>query len=492
MTSISMQEQAAVETAAPYSHRELRNICLGIMPAMLLGAMDQTIVGPALPTIGRTLGDVENLSWVVTAYLLTGTAITPLYGKLADIYGRRVVLLCAIAIFALSSVACALAPSMLILIGARAMQGFGGGALISLVQTIVADVVAPRDRGRYMAYFITVAAAISVGGPLVGGLLTQYVHWSMIFWLNVPLGAIALFTVDRVMRRMPVVSHPHRLDVLGAALMMAASVVLLLALTWGGVRYAWLSKEIALLILGSLALWLLFAWRLLRAEEPFLPLRLLSNTIIRNGIIARGLGQGVLVGMTIFMPLYFEVVRNLTVAESGLALIPLMAGLVVGGQTAGQIVTRVGYYKIFPMISLPINTAVLVVFAIWPTELPIWSMYVLLVIYGLGLGPMLPVSTIIVQNAVTRAEMGIATSTMNFARTFGGALVVALFGAILLGGVGGEGVSLVTLMRGASSADLGVLFRYVFISGVVVMTLCYLCFVFIEEAPLRTTAHTEA
>lgn len=468
--------------------RQIKRVFFGVMIAMLLGAMDQTIVSPALPTIGRSLGDVENLSWVVTAYLLTSTAVTPLYGKLADIYGRRFILLLGLFIYMASSVLCALAPNMLFLIFARALQGLGGGGLVSLVQTIVADLVSARERGRYMGYFVTAAAGLSVGGPLVGGLLTQYSHWSMIFWLNVPLGLLGMWTTNNVLKGLPNVRHPHKLDIVGASLMVAASVLLLLALTWGGVRYQWFSLQIGLLAAGSLVLWALFGWRLTAAAEPFLPLRVLGNKVVRNGFITRGLVQGVVAGMTIFMPLYFELVHHLSVSQSGLVLIPMLVAMVTGGQSTGQMVSYFGRYKIFPMLTMPISALALFGLGLWANDWPLPATFALLALFGLCTGPVLPISTIMVQNVVTRSEMGITTSALNFARNFGGALVVALFSAILLGGAGGEGVSISALMRGGSSAiDFGTAFRYMFFTAAGLVLLGFVFFAMTKEQGLRTT-----
>ena len=213
---------------------------VGIMVAMFLGALDQTIVATALPTIGRHFGSLDELSWVVTAYLLTGTASTPLYGKLSDIHGRRAMMLTAIGIFIAGSLACALAPSMTALVWARALQGLGGGGLMALAQTIIADIVSPRERGRYQGYIGAVFAASSIGGPVLGGFLTEHLDWSLIFWINLPLGLIALGMTSNVLKRLPFHPRKHRLDVIGAGLMVAASVALLLALSWGGRRYDWI------------------------------------------------------------------------------------------------------------------------------------------------------------------------------------------------------------------------------------------------------------
>ena len=235
----------------PLTHPEIRAIVLGIMLAMFLGALDQTIVATALPTIGRRFGDLDNLSWVVTAYLLTATAVTPLYGKLSDIHGRRAMMLTAIGVFVAGSLACALAPSMTALVFGRALQGLGGGGLMALTQTIIADIVSPRERGRYQGYIGAVFAVSSVGGPVLGGFLTEHLDWSLIFWINLPLGLAALGMTSSVLKRVPFHPRKHRLDIIGALLMMAAAVALLLALSWGGRRFDWISAQTGMLLGGS-------------------------------------------------------------------------------------------------------------------------------------------------------------------------------------------------------------------------------------------------
>ena len=237
--------------ARALTHPEIRTIVIGIMLAMFLGALDQTIVATALPTIGRHFGDLGDLSWVVTAYLLTGTASIPLYGKLSDIHGRRGVMLIAIALFVVGSLACALAPSMTALVFARALQGTGGGGLMALSQTIIADIVSPRERGRFQGYIGAVFASSSIGGPVLGGFLTEHLDWSLIFWINLPLGLAALGMTSNVLKRVPYHPRKHKLDVIGALLMMAAAVVLLLALSWGGRRFDWLSPQFGTLLLTS-------------------------------------------------------------------------------------------------------------------------------------------------------------------------------------------------------------------------------------------------
>ncbi len=320
----------------PLSHPEIRAIVLGIMLAMFLGALDQTIVATALPTIGRHFANLGDLAWVVTAYLLTATAVTPLYGKLSDIHGRRAMMLIAIGVFMLGSLACALAPSMTALVFGRALQGLGGGGLMALPQTIIADIVSPRERGRYQGYIGAVFATSSVGGPVLGGFLTEHLDWSLIFWINLPLGLVALAMTSNVLKRVPYHPRKHQLDIVGALLMMAAAVALLLALSWGGRRFDWISPQAGALFAASAVLWGLFAWRLVMAGEPFLPLSVLGNPVVRCAALAGACNMGALVGMTIFVPLYFEVVLHLSAGQSGMALIPLMGMTVLFSTITGR------------------------------------------------------------------------------------------------------------------------------------------------------------
>src|SRR5204862_6798905 len=308
---------------APLDHATIRSIILGILLAMFLAALDQTIVATALPTIGRELGDLEHLPWVVTAYLLTSTAVAPLYGKLSDIYGRRAMLLTTVGLFVAGSVLCAAAPNMLLLILGRGLQGIGGGGILPLCQSVIADVVAPRERGRYQAYMGVVWVSSGVCGPVFGGMLAEHFHWSLIFWVNVPLGLGAALLTHVHLKHIPRHDRRHKLDVLGAALMMASCIPLLLALTWGGTRLPWLSPPILMLIGASFVLSLLFGWRLTRATEPFLPLTVLNHPVMRMGTSSASLSMGVQIGLTIVVPLYFEVAFHLSATESGIALIPI-------------------------------------------------------------------------------------------------------------------------------------------------------------------------
>lgn len=488
MDARSPDAQALDAQAAPLDHADIRTIITGVMLAMFLSALDQTIIATALPTIGSHFGDLENLSWIVTAYLLTGTAVTPLVGKLADIHGPRPVLRVAIALFLLGSVACALAPSMLWLIAARAVQGLGGGGLIALAQTIVGLMIAPRDRGRYQGYFAAVFITSSIAGPILGGFFAQHLHWSLIFWINLPIGLLAAAMSDRALRRLPAHHHPHRLDLIGALLMCMATVALLLALSWGGARFPWVSLPIFGLIAVSGVLWLGFYARMSTASEPLLPVGIMSNKVVRAGVPAAAFAMGTLVGLSIVLPLYLEGVLRLTASESGLALIPLMSGVVVGATGAGRIMGRIRHYKRISLIGLSAAILALALLALEPRGLPTWLFCACLALTGIGLGTVLPISTVAVQNAVPMPQIGVVTGLVNFFRSLGSALLTAGFGAIVVGVSGMQGGRLMEqmLVAGADPVPLAHAFRWVFIAGAGALVLSLMAMVAMEERPLRS------
>ena len=295
---------------------------------------------------------------------------------------------------------------MTALVLARGVQGLGGGGLMALAQTIIADIVSPRERGRYQGYIGAVFATSSVGGPVLGGFLTEHIDWSLIFWINLPLGLIALGMTSSVLRRVPFHARKHSLDVIGALLMMSASIALLVALSWGGRRYEWISPQIGVLSLSAI-LWGLFTWRLVTTREPFLPLTVLGNAVVRCATLAGACNMGTLVGMTIFVPLYFEVVLHLSASQSGLALIPLMAATVTFSTITGRLMTHMVHYKRVSLIGLALSILSLAPLAIWPASMPTWIVLLLLLIIGAGLGTVFPVSTVCMQNAVSRSQMGL-------------------------------------------------------------------------------------
>jgi EmrB/QacA subfamily drug resistance transporter len=470
-------------------HALVRSVMVGLMLAMFLSALEQSIVAPALPTIGRSLSDIENLSWVVTAYLLSATAVTPLFGKLSDIYGRRVILLIAIGIFIAGSIACALAPTMLTLIIARGGQGLGGGGILPLAQTIIADLLSPRERPRYQSYSAIAFVSASILGPVIGGFLTDQLHWSLIFWINVPLGAAAMLMTDRTLRRLPRHERPHRLDVIGAVLMLGAAVALMLALNWGGTRYAWSSTPILALIASSLLLWILFALRLIVAPEPFIPTTMLRDPVVGAIIAAGFFSIGTIVGLTIYLPLYFQLALGLSASASGLALISFMAGSVIGSVIAGRLVAQLARYKRVPMVGLVLAIAMLAAFAARPGELSVAEVCALLAVGGLGLGTMYPITTLLMQNAVPLHQVGTATGTLNFFRLLGGAIIVAVFGAIVLGAFGASDARFAhdTLIAAGqlSHADFAAKFRWVFVAAAVFLAAALLAVMLVHERPLR-------
>jgi EmrB/QacA subfamily drug resistance transporter len=491
-----MDKRVETEAAAgPMSHEDIRSIIIGIMLAMFLAALDQTIVATAMPTIGRELDDVAHLPWVITAYLLASTAVTPLYGKLADIHGRRVTLLSGIVVFIIGSVACAIAPSLWLLVVARFVQGLGGGGLIALAQTIIADMVPPKERGRYQVYIATVFFVSSVLGPVLGGVIAEALHWSVIFWINLPLGLAAYWMTSSALKRLPRHERPHRLDLLGAFLMTSATMTLLLALSWGGTHYPWGSAPILGLVGLSLLLWIAFAWRLRSTDEPLIPLTILANPVVRDGTIAAGFGMGAFIGLTIYLPLYFETVAGLSAAWSGLGLLPLTCGTVIGATLSGQALTRTTHYKRLPVIGLSVALAGMLVLAFSAGRMPLIPFGLLLAVISFGLGTMLPVATVSIQNAVLPWQMGTATAVANFFRQIGGALIVAVFGAIVLGGVGaqGAGLSPEALKLGAVDREtMARLFGYVFAATALGFAMALTFMVRMKELPLRSKAVEEA
>jgi len=472
------------------SHGEIRTIVFGLMLAMFLAALNQTIVATALPTIGRDFRDFELLPWIVTAYLLSSTVVAPLYGKLSDIYGRRAMMLASIGIFVAGSAACAAAHDMIMLILGRGLQGIGGGGILPLAQAILADAVAPRERGRYQAYMGSVWVTAGLGGPVVGGILTEHFHWSIIFWFNVPLGLVAATMAHRSLKGLPRHDRKHKLDLLGAGLMAASAIPLLLALTWGGSRYPWLSAPIAALVLAAAVLSFLFIWRLMKASEPFLPLPVLANPVMRMGTVCTSFSQGVVIGLTIFLPLYYEVVHKFTASDSGLALIPIVVMSTPGSILAGRAMMFLNHYKRVPIVGLSCSIAALSVLVWNPATPPIWVAAVLSVV-AFGIGTTYPVGTVSIQNAVSRYQVGAAMGAMNFFRGLTAAFIVAIMGAILLAtlGVAPERGGHVTVMTATAANALGVnlahVFRGVFAFGVLCLIASLVALIRMEERPLR-------
>jgi EmrB/QacA subfamily drug resistance transporter len=472
------------------SHAEVRSVFFGLMLAAFLAALNQTIIATALPTIGRHFGDLESLPWVVTAYLVTSTAVAPLYGKLSDIHGRRAMLLTAVGLFVAGSILCAAAPSMMLLILGRGLQGVGGGGILPLCQSVIADVVAPRERGRYQAYMGVAWVTSGIGGPVLGGMLAEFWHWSVIFWINAPLGLAAAVLIHVHLARIPRHERKHKLDLLGAALMMGSAIPLLLALTWGGTQYSWLSPQILALLAVSLVLSLGFGWRLAQAPEPFLPLTVLNNPVMRWGTAAGAFAMAVSIALTIFVPLYFEVVHGLSATASGLALIPL-ALTTPGSLLSGRAMLYWRHYKRAPVIGLGCALVALA-FLVARPDLPLAYVAFILGMVGTAIGLVYPVTTVSIQNAVPYHQVGVAMGALNFFRALTSAFAVALMGAILVTGLGtalprGVAVPAVTqTLSAAEGATTGV-FRWMFVCAWLLLAAALAALLVMQERPLRAT-----
>jgi EmrB/QacA subfamily drug resistance transporter len=471
--------------ATPLAASEIRTILMSLMLTMFLAALDQTIVATALPTIGRQFNDVSNLSWVITAYLLASTAVAPVFGTLSDIYGRRAMIITALSLFITGSIVCGLAPNMPVLILARGLQGLGGGGIMPIVQTVISDLVTPRERGHYQAYFSGVWMAAGVGGPVLGGVFAEHLHWSMIFWINVPLGLASLALLLPKMRKIPVFHRKRKIDWLGGVLLMASAVLFMLVLTWGGNRYLWLSPAIMAMIGASIALALAFVWQAGKAEEPFLPLPLLGGKVVPYAMAAGGCAMGAMLGLVVHLPLYYEVVYHLTASEAGLALIPLAAISTGGSAIAGRTMARAKHYKRVAIIGT--SCAAIVSCALTFTVWPLWLLLVLLSILALGLGTTFPISVVSLQNSVSRSQVGTITGAMNFFRALMASFTVAAFTAILLMALGAD-ISLVGEHRGPVNsippADMIVAFRFVFGAAAALLACAALCMILMEEKPL--------
>jgi EmrB/QacA subfamily drug resistance transporter len=509
------------QTAAPAehhegerSHAEIMVIMTALMLALLLAALDQTIVSTALPRIANDLHGLSKYSWVATAYLLTSAVSTPLYGKISDMFGRKKIFQSAIIIFLVGSALCGLSQNMNQLIVFRGLQGLGAGGLMTLVMTIIGDIVPPRQRGRYQGYFVGVFGIASFVGPLLGGLFTDHLSWRWVFYINLPLGAVALTAIASRLH-LPVHRTEHKVDYAGAGLLAIAVVTLLLATVWGGVDYPWGSAQILGLFGTSLVSSLLFVWRERYAKEPIISLELFKNSIFSVATILSFLIGIVMFGALIFLPQYQQIIRGDSATKSGLMLLPLIGGLMVSSATSGRIIAKIGRYRFFPMAGTLCVTLSFWLFShITATTnraiLGIW-----MAILGVGIGMVMPVLTLAVQNAVERKDLGTATSTVTFFRSIGSSLGAAIFGAILINRLttnlqsslpGASGAHLAKGLQSSSaqlkSAPPSVVhtvlnafasaFSDVFLIAIPFAIVAFLVSLFLKESPLRESSRAFA
>ncbi len=494
-----------VETSTE-SPRDVRTVFAGLMLVMLLSALDSTIVSTALPTIVGELGGLDHLSWVVTAYLLASTVVTPIYGKLGDLYGRKRVFQAAILIFLAGSVLCGLSQNLLMLILCRALQGLGGGGLIVGAQAIIGDIVSPRDRGRYQGIFGAVFGISNVAGPLVGGFIVEHLSWRWIFYINLPLGFVAFAVIGAILR-VPIRRTAHQIDYLGAALIASCLSSVVLLTTLAGSRYPWSSAPILTLIAVSLVTLAAFIVVERRAPEPVVPLTLFKNPIFA---VASAIGFIVgfaLLGSVTFLPLYLQVVKGIDPADSGLQLLPMMIGMLTMSISSGQVISRIGRYKMFPIGGTALMTLGLFLLSRLDADTSPLAIALNLLILGAGMGSVMQVLVLAVQNSVPYHDLGVATSGATLFRAIGGSLGVSVLGAIFsirLNAVLGEtvvvGEQMVTgtiapavLRQMSEPMRLAVVHAYadalhaVFLSAMPVAAVGFLLSWLLKEIPLRRT-----
>jgi len=412
-----------------HEHPPIRLLFSALLLVMLLAALDQTIVSAALPTIVGEMGGLESLSWVVTAYLLTSTIVVPLYGKFGDLFGRKIVLQTAIVVFLLGSILCGLAQNMTQLILMRALQGLGGGGLLVVTMAVIGDVIPPADRGRYQGMFGGVYGLATVIGPLIGGFLVEHFSWRWIFYINVPLGIFALLVIGSVFK--PHTAHvKHRIDYPGAAYLAVALTCIILFTSQGGTILPWSSSQLWYTLAFGLISIAGFIYEESIAAEPIIPLELFrERTFVLSSLIGFVVGMS-LFGSVTFLPLYLQVVKESTPTQAGMQLLPLMGGMVVSSIISGRIISKIGKYRFFPIAGTLLAFIAMALLGTLKNSTSVQILYVYICLLGFGLGMVMQVLVLAVQNSVHFKYMGVATSGATLFRSVGGSIGVATFGAI--------------------------------------------------------------
>jgi EmrB/QacA subfamily drug resistance transporter len=493
-----------METAvasAPLTKRQLYTVFAGIMTGLALSGLDTNIVGVALPTIVGELGGLSQIAWVGTAYLLTSTAATPLFGKLSDLYGRRQLFQVAIATFVAGSLACAMSQTMLQLVLARGLQGVGGGGLMAMSFVIIGDVVPPRERGRYVGLITSVFALCSVAGPLIGGFFVDHLTWRWIFVINVPLGIVAMVVTTSALR-LPFTRQQHRIDYLGAALLVAAVTCLILMATWAGEgKYAWGSPVTIGLGGASLVMAGVFVWWETKAEEPIVPMRLFDNEIVRVIVPMMIVMGSMMFGASSFLPLFLQAVDGVSATQSGLLLLPMMVGVMISSISTGRITAITGRYKLWPIIGTALATlgTILLATGLTPDTSRVYIGVAMLCI-GLGFGCTMPTATLAVQNSVHWRDLGVASALVSFFRSLGGAIGLAVYGAVFNARISSSGIDERLLQAPSRIQDLPPSTRepfiealadavqFLFVVSVPVVAVAFVLSWFVKEIPLRETS----
>ncbi len=502
---------ARVTADAPvtFTRRQIAVIMVGLMLGMSLAAFDQMILGPAIPKISSDLPGALDISWIVSAYLLTTTAVTPIYGKLSDLYGRRALFQVGISIFVLSSALCALATTIDVLVAARALQGVGGGGLIVLAQATVADVVSPRERGRYQAYFATVWILASGLGPIFGGAFADYLSWRWVFWINVPLGIVALLVSRATLKGLVRKGLRHKIDYLGAILLVTATCCLLLVTTLGGNGMPWDAPAMLELMGAALVLFGLAVVQERRAIEPILPPRLFRNQSYVLGNITSATYSATMLGAITFVPTFFQMVYGFGPSDSGFISAPMFIAMPISNVIGGRITAATGRYKIFPVVGLALATVSMALMALGTPSTPLAVAMIESIFCGVGIGLVGPMLLLGIQNAVDPRDIGAATGSFAFFRNLGGSFGVTLFGTILIScmdralhslpeaagidngaallNAGADALRQVpAALRGPVAEGISGAYNIMFICGAVGTGIAFLSVLFMRELPLKT------
>lgn len=438
------------------SHRQIMTVFAGIASGLFMAALDQTIVATALPRIVTDLGGVDRVSWVGISYLLTSTAATPLWGKLGDLFGRRAMFQTAIGVFLLGSVLCGTSQSMTMLAVWRAVQGVGGGGLYALAFAIIADVISPRERGRYIGYMTAIFAAASVAGPLVGGFFADHASWQWIFYVNVPIGAIALVVTSYALR-LPFPRRKAKLDLFGAVLLIATVTALILASQWGGDEYAWGSGLIVgLFVAGAVGSVAFIAWER-RVEEPLVPLRLFRSEVVSVTIGMSFLLGSILYSSPFYLPMFLQGVAGISATYSGLLIAPQMLGMTVMSIVTGRLLTRTGKYKTLVVTGTGLFVIDMLLLSRLGADTSAFVVCGLMIAVGAAVGMNMPVLSTVTQNAVELRDIGVGTSALTFFRSLGGSFGLAVYGAVFKSRLNGRLAEIATtqqLPAGVTAKDL--------------------------------------
>lgn len=509
-----MTDQRSASPAMPssegnsyLSHQQILVVLTGLMAGMFLAALDQSIVGVALPRIVSDLGGLNHLSWVVTAYLLSSTATTPLWGKISDLYGRRIIFQLAITIFIIGSALCGLSQDLYQLIGFRALQGIGGGGLFAIAFAVIGDIIPARERGRYQGFFGAVFGVSSLAGPLLGGWFTDGPGWRWIFWINVPIG-IAALVITSIALKLPVVRRQHVIDYAGAATIVGAVSSLLLYLNWAGGAYGWTSWQGLALAIGAVVFAVAFVAIEFRAVEPIIPMSLFRNGIFSTGTVFSFLTGWAMFAGLIYLPVYLQTAKGFSPTESGLGMFPAVAGILTFSITSGLLITRTGRYRIFPILGAILLIIGLTLTSQLRVDTPYWQIAISAFLVGAGLGFSLQTITVAVQNAVQFRDMGAATSSITFMRSLGGAIGTAFLGAVLgtrlthhLGGAVDSSVTIDNIeaiqalpdgIKGTVLNAYTLAINDTFLATIPIAVLALVAAFFIKEIPLRTAEQAPA